>query len=74
MDFHQMINRLKTPGGTKKKSVSIVSQKHGDTVVQPNAREYQELSVRTGLLHAYCNGSFSFDTARYCLLFYDWYM
>lgn len=23
---------------------------------------------------AYCNTSFSFDTARCCLLFYDWYM
>lgn len=58
----------------KKKSVSVESQTHGDTAIQPNARDYQELSIRTGLLHAYCNTSFSFDTAMCCLLFYDWYV
>lgn len=58
----------------KKKSVSIDKQAHKDTVTQPNARDYQELGIRLGLLHAYCNTSFSFDTARCCLLFYDWYM
>lgn len=56
------------------KSVSVESQTHGDTAIQPNVRDYQELSIRTGLLHAYCNTSFSFDTAMCCLLFYDWYV
>lgn len=53
----------------EKKSVSIDKQAHKDTVTQPNACDYQELGIRLGLLHAYCNTSFSFDTARCCLLF-----
>lgn len=58
----------------EKKSVSIDKQAHEDTAIQPNARDYQELSIRTGLLHACCNTSLSCDTARCCLLFYDWYV
>lgn len=74
MGFYQMVGRLKTAIGIKKETVSIDSQKRNDTIIDPNAHSYQELSVRTGLLHAYNSNAFSFDTARCCLLFYDWYV
>lgn len=38
------------------------------------AMAYRDWGIRSGLLHAYCGGSFSFDTAKCCLLFYDWYL
>ncbi len=35
---------------------------------------YQSIGIRSGLLHAYCGTSSSFDAANNCLLFYDWYV
>lgn len=74
MGFYQIVSSLKTAVDMRKKAVSNISQKHDGTIIQPNARIYQELGVRACLLHAYCSNSFSFDTARCCLLFYDWYV
>lgn len=37
----------------EKKSVSIDRQTHWDTVIQPNACDYQKLNIRAGLPHAY---------------------
>lgn len=58
----------------KKKPISANCKKHNDTMIQPSPLDYQDLNVRIGLLHAYSNTSFSFDTARCNLLFYDWYI
>ena len=66
MGFFQTISN-------KKKSASADSSKCNDTTIQPSPLIYQELNIRIGLLHAHCNTSFSFDTARCNLLFYDWY-
>ena len=73
MGFFQTINNLKT-ARDKENPISANSQKQNDVAIQPGSLDYQELCVRTGLLHAYCNVSFSFDTARCNLLFYDWYV
>lgn len=35
---------------------------------------YRDWGIRSGLLHAYCGCSFSFDTAKCGLLFYDWFV
>lgn len=67
MGFFQTISN-------KKKSASADNSKYDDTAIQPNPLIYQELDIRIGLLHAHCNTSFSFDTARCNLLFYDWYI
>lgn len=53
MGFYQIVSSLKTAVDMRKKAVSNISQRHDGTIIQPNARIYQELGVRTGLLHAY---------------------
>lgn len=73
MRFYQMISSLKTILGMGKITVSIDNQKY-DVIMQINSGIYQDLGVRTSLLHAYCRDTFSFDTTRCCLLFYDWYI
>ena len=55
MEFYQIVSSLKTAVDMRKKAVSNISQKHDGTIIQPNARIYQELGVRTGLLQAYCS-------------------
>ncbi|HJB92000.1 MAG TPA: hypothetical protein H9761_01200 [Candidatus Eisenbergiella merdavium] len=40
----------------------------------PSDRQIQQdLAMRSAMLHGYCGNGTSFDTARCCLLFYDWY-
>lgn len=74
MGLCQIVSRLKTAVDIRKKTVCNDRTKHNGLITQSNDRIYQELGVRTGLLHAYCGSAFSFDTARCCVLFYDWYV
>ncbi len=49
MGFYQIVSSLKTAVDMRKKAVSNISQKHDGTIIQPNARIYQELGVRACL-------------------------
>ena len=45
-----------------------------DTQEFPSDRQIQhDLAMRSSMLHSYCGNGTSFDTARCCLLFHDWY-
>lgn len=73
MRIFKIINKHRIVRNMKKKFTYTAGQNHIDTG-QFTINNVPDLGIRIGLLHAYCNSGNSFDTARCCLLFFDWYV